>query len=318
MKRFATLSALSLFLVTTVGFVKAQTDFTAKGLNYEVEIMNIYSGNFEEVPFDRKGMLFSTLFNTYISNFAKRCPNSLPENKIQLMDRQCSEEQITRNGFGIETSRICIKWVDVPSDLYADPKMFAAMEELKQYQLGNVLSMMDQNGGLGNSVRMTGEMKAVYMDMAALIGTNGCGNKGLMRFQENLRRFALGEPAIRDETMISARKSDKAVLSKNQDLNRLMEDLVYQNSRQWNFNRYEEGSVDNVAVTNTNSAGLPTMLRAEYVFAGWGGRKKGSVTLTFTQEGLPDCLYFFDFPDTCRPASRKIVNAYGTNNYAAN
>ena len=299
------------------GFIsyKSIPDFSAKGLNYEIELTDIFMGNFEDVPFEREKIFFNILFSAYVSEFAKYCASSLPPDKIQLTKQECSQEQVIKNGFGMVISRNCVSYRTVGTGYYAAPDMYAAMETLQQFQLGNVLSMIGHGDGLGMAAKTTGELKAVHMDMAALIKINGCDSPGLKRFQENLRLFALGQEPIRLETLIAKRKGDKSEIAENQDVKTLVDDLVYENSRQWNFNRYQKGSVDNVQILVYDSKGRPGKLEAEYFFTGFSGKQKGSVTVTFDSKGLPDCMYFFDFPTVCRPSSRKIVNAYAKNTY---
>lgn len=289
--------------------------FSAKGLNYEIELTDIYMGNFEDVPFERENIFFNNLLSAYVSEYAKNCASYLPPDKIQLTRQECSQEQVTKNGFGMIISRNCISYRTVGTGYYAAPNMYAAMEALQQFHLDNVLTMIGHDDGLGMAARMSGELKAVQMDMAALIKMNGCDSPGLKQFQENLRLFALGHDPIRLETLIAKRKEDKTEIAGNQDVKSLVEDLVYENSRQWNFNRYQKGSVDNVQILAYDRKGLPGKLKAEYFFTGFSGKQKGSVTVTFDSDGFPDCMYFSDFPTVCRPANRKIVNAYAKNTY---
>ena len=291
-------------------------DFSAEGLNYETELTDIFMGNMEDVPFKRKDLFFGSLFNAYVTEYAKYCANSLPPDKIELTRQDCNKQQEIKNGFGITISRQCVGWVTVGTGYYAAPDMYAAMGVLEEFLFSNVLSIVGQEDIMGFTAKMTGEMKAVHMDMAALIRINGCDSPGLKRFQENLRLFALGQEPIRIETLIAKRKENKTEVARNQDVKPLLEDLVYENSRQWNFNRYQRGSVDNVQIVHYDNMGRPGKLKADYLFSGFSGKKKGSVILTFDSNGLPDCLYFFDFPTVCRPASRKIANAYAKNTYA--
>gem|GEM_PF-905294 len=293
-------------------------EFNTSGLNYEIELTDIFMGNFEAVAFERKGMFFNILFGSYVSTFARQCPEYLPSDKIELTERACIGKTVTKNGYGMIINSTCTQWETRKLGLYADPKMYQVMVGLEQHQLGNMLSMIG-NGedGLGFAAKMTGEMKAIAMDMAKLFVMNTCDSHGLKRFQENLRLFALGQEPIRIDTLIAQRKANKVKMSSNQDLQQLVEDLVFQNSRQWNFNRYQSGSIHDVNVLTTDVNGLPNSVKAYYYFTGFGGKKKGSIRLTFDSKGIPECLYFFDFPTTCRPANRKIVNKYASNAYAA-
>ncbi len=293
-------------------------DFTAEGLNYEAEIMDIYMGNFADVPWQNDEMILGLLLHSYINSFAKRCDAYLPDNKEMLYDQECAEKQITKNGYGMIISETCIKYRKVPLYLYVAPDMARAMEEIDANQLKWVGDIMRRNDGLGTSAKLMGETKAVSVDMARLVQMNPCDSPGLKNFQENLRRYVLGMEPIRVEKLIAERKTKIVELSINQDVQKLLEDLVYQNSRQWNFNRYQKGSVQDVNIISTDTKGRPYKIKGFYTYSGFSGSKKGSVILTFDGNGMPDCLYFYDFPTTCRPANRKIVNNYAQNNYASN
>ncbi len=80
------------------------------------------------------------------------------------------------------------------------------------------------------------------------------------------------------------------------------------------MNRFVSGSVKTATISSTDSAGRPSKIVAHYLFDGFSGRTQGSVTLTFAQ-GLPECMYFFDFPTTCRAPSPKIVTSYSQGEY---
>lgn len=77
------------------------------------------------------------------------------------------------------------------------------------------------------------------------------------------------------------------------------------------MNRYQKGRVSNVSVVSRDESGRPAKIKANYIFAGFSGKSNGAITLT---NGLPECMFFFDFPNTCRTPNRRIVAAY--DNYA--
>jgi len=103
-------------------------------------------------------------------------------------------------------------------------------------------------------------------------------------------------------------------LPNDQNYTKLIEDLVSENAKSWLMNRFVSGSAKNPTVISRDSAGRPSKLTAQYVFDGFSGRSPGTVTLTFS-DGLPACLYFFDYPTTCRTPSRAIVTAYAEGQY---
>jgi hypothetical protein len=55
-------------------------------------------------------------------------------------------------------------------------------------------------------------------------------------------------------------------------------------------------------------------LQANYSYKGFGGNSKAWVVITFTN-GLPDCIYFSDFPKNCKTPSSSIVASYAQGNY---
>ena len=294
---------------------KISTELKTEGLNYEIEVMDIYIGNFSEVPWQRDDIQFGLLLNSYINTFAEQCDSYLPDNKEMLYGQECAEKQITKNGYGMIISETCIRYRQIPLYLYVAPDMARAKDAISEFELKWMGEMIQSSDGLGNSVKLMSETKAIQLDMVKLLQMNSCDSPGLKRFQENLRRFAHGAEPIKLEKLIAKRKTNLNMLSKEQNIQKLMEDLVYQNSKQWNFNKYHQGSLKNVSILSRDMQGRPQKVEGSYSFSGFGGTKNGSVTLTFNNKGLPDCLYFFDFPTTCRPANRKIAMAYAKNDY---
>ena len=100
----------------------------------------------------------------------------------------------------------------------------------------------------------------------------------------------------------------------NQNFSKLAEDLVFEHSKKWAMNRYKRGSISNATVTKKDNLNRPVEMTARYRFTGWSGDKTGSVRITFT-EGLPECLYFFDFPTTCRSADRRLDSQFANGAY---
>ncbi|MFD1162423.1 hypothetical protein [Hwangdonia seohaensis] len=286
--------------------------FNAKGLHFETVLTNIFEGNFIDIPFDRDETTFILLFNAYVTTYAKHCTSSLPANKIELTRPECVKERVTTDGYGWEISRTCIEWIDVGTGLYAAPEMFNTKVILDNLQAGdafrNMYKMMKQDNPIGIASSVLNNSQAADADMKALLKMNGCKSEGLMRFQDNLRLFALGKQPI----PISG-KAKAVVSSKNQNLTKLAEDLVFEHSKTWAMNRYQRGSISDVSEIKDNQGKL-IEIRTKYVYQGFSGRNNGSVRITFT-DGLPECLYFFDFPNACRTADRKIVAQYAGGNY---
>jgi hypothetical protein len=153
------------------------------------------------------------------------------------------------------------------------------------------------------------------MDMARIFKMNSCNSEALRRFEENLKLFALNEPAIRMQG-----RSKYAIVKKSggptgpQDFKKLIDDLVANQAKTWMFNRYTRGSISDVSVLSTDDKGRPEIIKANYLFSGFNS-KKGWVKIVFT-DGLPTCIYFWDFPDNCKTPGSSIVASYAQGKYS--
>ncbi len=308
---------LTSFSASSLEYSKKESNtlvFTAKGLHYEKLLLNIFRGDFVNIPFDRDETTFVLLLNEYVDAYARHCASSLPANKVELMRAECVRERVTKNGYGMEISRTCIEWVDVGRGLYASPEMYNAQRVIERLQAGdvfrNMYKMMNQKNPIGEALSLVEKSNTIKADMASLLKLNGCKSKGLMRFQENLRLFALNKQPIR----LNGTTTNKVIAAKSQNLKKLAENLVYAHSKKWVMNKYQRGSLSNAIVTSKDSQNRPTEMSAKYIFQGFSGRSTGSVRITFN-DGLPECLYFYDFPTTCRSADRRIVAEFANGAY---
>lgn len=290
--------------------------FYAKGLQFEVTLTNIFRGDFSNISFDRNESVFVILFNAYINAYANYCESSLPPDKIELTRQKCVEEReiLTRNGFGTIVSRRweCMRWITEPTGLYASPEMYKAKLEIEILQAEDITgNLFDPEYLMGTASSMLVDTQAAEADMMALLKMNSCLSPGLMRFQENLRLFALNKQPIR-----LGGRSNKSVLPKNPNahLLKLVDDLVFESSRGWLMNKYQRGSVSNLTVLSRDYQGRPSEIKTKYLFRGFSGQGAGTVRITFNN-GLPECLYFFDFPHECRTADRRIVAEYANGSY---
>lgn len=288
---------------------------STSGLKNEKLIKNIFKGDFINIPFDRDENTFVLLLNEYIDAYAMNCDSSLPTDKVELMRPVCVKERVTEDQYGWEISRTCIEWVDVGRGLYAKPEMRNAQAVIEKSQsvdaFRNMYKMMQQKNPVGEALNLVETSKAIEADMAKLVKTNGCKSKGLMRFEENLRRFAVNKQPI---PISGNTKKQVTVSVSNQNFSKLAEDLVYEHSKKWAMNRYRRGSIFNTNITKKDSKNRPLELKANYKYTGWSGESTGSVRITFN-EGLPECLYFHDFPNTCRTADRRLVSQFASGIY---
>lgn len=237
---------------------------------------------------------------------------------------ECAREQYQVNGFGVRVGpSTCIEYREVGTGLYADPKLYAARRQVDADAARNLLGetfrgLRGQNP-MGTAMKSMDAMTSVGNDMALLIRMNSCASPGLKRFEANMKRFALGQEPLRlagGETLasIGPPKPSPGVPFKDSNYTRLLDDLITENSRAWIMNRYMRGSVTDVKVTSRDQLGRPAKIFGRYQFNGLNGRTRGSVTVQFT-DGLPQCIFFFDYPTTCRSPSRRVITDYENGRY---
>jgi hypothetical protein len=297
--------------------------FSAKGLNYQTELTGLYLGDFAHARLQRDSMEFDLLFGNYLSAFARRCSAYLPANKVEMTRTECAREQYSVNRYGARTgASTCIEYRQVGTGLYADPDLYAAQQqvdaEVARNMLRDTFRGASGNNPMGTAMRSVDAATSVGRDMDALFEKNSCTSPGVKRFQDNMMRFALGQPPLRlagGETLASiAPKKSSGAAFKDSNYTRLLDDLIAENSQGWMLNRYVRGSVSGVSVSSRDALGRPSKIVGSYLFDGSKGRNKGSATVQFS-DGLPQCIFFFDFPTTCRTPSRRIITTYEEGRY---
>jgi len=324
--------ALSFVFVIISSFIKKGADnsekivigsqsmkFNTDGLYYAEFYDYIFRGHFENIEIKHEDIGFLTIFEQYLRAFGKQCPSYLPANKVKIMEQECAKEQVTTNGYGIETSRVCIEWRWVWSGLYARPDLYKAKMEVEGIQrakgLQTVMTMITDPNAMGNSVDIMHKIKGLQNDMAQIFKLNSCNSPGIKRFEENLKLFALNKPGIRMKgTSKYAAMKKSGGPTGSQNFNKLVDDLVANQARTWSFNRYTAGSISGIRILSKDNEGRPTALQANYMFSGFSKNGKGWVKVSF-KNGLPDCIYFFDFPNNCKTPSSSILASYAQGNY---
>lgn len=284
--------------------------FTSEGLNYEAELMAIYLGDFQHARLEKNSQGLSNIFNKYLNAYGKQCDSHLPSNRVAITYSKCATERVTKNGFGAVTNTSCVRWVEVPTGLYADPKLYSSSNRLSARASKGMLNKTF-SGDPFASRSIIDETLSLGNDMSNLVEKNKCDNAGLRRFESNLYRFVESKPPLllsNKETLASTRNTKHTGFdASNLNIAKLIDDLIIENSKGWMMNRYQSGGVSNIRKgRNTAGAGSVT---ASYSFYSVQKQETGGVTLTFTND-LPACLYFFDAPQTCRKPSRKIINKY--------
>nr|WP_299342537.1 hypothetical protein [Allomuricauda sp.] len=299
--------------------IEQSLEFNTDGLYYAEFYDYIFRGHFENVQIKREDMQFLMIFEQYLRTFGGQCPSSLPANKVEIMESVCAMEEVTTNGYGIETNRTCVQWKRVGTGLYARPDLYNAKLAVERMQSADALrttvAMITDPNAMGNSVDLMHKAKGLRNDMAQMFSLNRCNSTGVRRFEENLKAYALNEPARRMQgTSKYAEMKKSGGPTGSQNFAQLINDLVADQSRTWAFNRYVPGSINGVT-KSTDSQGRPTELRANYQYKGFAGSSPGSVRITFSN-GLPKCIYFFDFPQNCKSPNSSILSSYAQGEYA--
>jgi hypothetical protein len=298
-----------------------ENSFRAVGIEYAEVFENLFRGDFAQVEMERDQPLFRVMLYQYMKQYGQRCDAYLPAAKVQLMDRVCAAEEVTRNGFGVEISRVCVQYRDVPTGIWAKPEVHAAHKELQSIGAADsfreAFRILGSGNVVGTAMGMAEAGRRMSEAVGELIARHGCGNAGLMRFEENLLRFAKNQPGRRlggAVAVSSAVDPLPGIPFRDQDYTRLMEDLVSAQAQNWVMNRYTAGSVQTM-VTERDSQGRPAKVLGRYGFQGFNGPAAGTVELVFV-EGVPNCLFFIDMPNVCRTPDRKLVQKYVEGGYA--
>jgi hypothetical protein len=306
------------------GAALTEGSFNVKGLNNEAVLNSLYRGDFVQIAFDREDLSFVSMYDQYLFAYGRRCASALPPNKVEITRQRCTEETVTKNGYGMVISSYCSGWATEGTGVYADPRMYEGKIRLAALAAGDTLRntvgmlvQMTKGDPIAGVARMVGDAIAIKADMEALVQLNSCKSPALRRFEENLKSFALNKPPIRlgeQGPKLSVIDPLPGIPFRDQNYGKLIEDLVGVHSKTWAMNRYARGSVTGVRVGRRDSKGRPSSVSARYTYEGFRGRSQGSVNLTF-RDGLPECMYFHDFPSTCRTPDRKLVAAYSDGAY---
>jgi hypothetical protein len=288
-------------------------------LNYGDDVRRIYAGDFEHVSIKPDGVEFGMLVGAYMKQYSLSCDRYLPKNKVEIMTQECAEERVVTNGYGV-VSKNCIEYRTVGTGRYADPQVYSLQKkadaEMAAGMMGDLVGALKNNSGdPGGMKRMTDVATYVSEDMQQFLKENACDSAAVMRFQANMLRFGENKEPIKmaggAEAIAAASASG---LTKGQSYQRLLDDLIVEESRAWAMNRYEAGSV-RVNGVNRTPDGQPTEITGGYSYNMLGQDAVGYLRLTF-RDGVPECMYFSDFPGTCRTPSPRVIAAYNRDRYA--
>jgi hypothetical protein len=297
-----------------------RNSFSASGLHNEQILTNLFIGDFADIPFGRDNLAFVSLFEDYLESYGRHCAAYLPPNKVEMTQTVCAREQTTIDRYGTRVGTgSCAEFRTEGMGIYADPALYAAKSKLGDEaglsMMQDALQTMKQKNPLEAALNTLNQTETMAGDMNRLFPLNSCVSPGVKRFQENLVLFAMGkQPVALPGAAASLTPRTQAPPGgpfKDQNYTKLLEDLISDQSKTWLMNRFVTGSTSNVVVSSRDSAGRPTKIVGKYLF---NGRSQGSVTLSFS-DGAPECMYFFDFPSTCKTPNRRIVAAYAGGSY---
>jgi len=295
-------------------------ELTTEGLYFAEFYDYIYRGHFENLDMTREDVNFLMIFEQYLRAYGKQCAQFLPVDKVEILELKCTMENVTTNGYGMETNRYCVEWDWFGTGIYAKKDLYSAKKEVEKVHnkdgLQAALKMIADPNAIGNSVDIIHKANGLKNDMAQIFKLNECNGSAIKRFEDNLKLFALGKPSIRmDKKSKYAEMKISGGPTGSQNYTKLVNDLVADQAKTWGFNRYVNNSISNIAIGSKDSQGRPMELRASYTFKGFSNNGNGSVRITF-KNGLPDCIYFFDFPNNCKSPNSSLVASYAQGNYA--
>lgn len=294
-------------------------ELVTEGLYYAEFYDYIYRGHFEHIKMTRNSADVVNIFDSYLKAYGGQCDAYLPQNKVPIMVDRCREWMVEKDYYGNETSRNCIDWVAVKSGLYAKPDLYRSKEKfVSQVALdvaGEEFGILFDENAIGNSVDKIHKIKGLKGDMQQFFKLNGCKNEVLEQFERNLKAFALKETPTRLKKQSKYRTmKTSGGPTGSHNYSKLLSDLVANQSKTWAINKYDRGSISGVRVSRRDGQGRPLEMNANYSYSSMFGSSKGSVRVTF-KNGLPACMYFFDFPRNCKPPNSSIVASYATGKY---
>lgn len=293
--------------------------FNSANLALKTELTGLYLGDFSNSRLTPNTTLSSMLFSNYLKAYSNICPQYLPKNKVPITKAVCDTERVTKNGWGQVVSRNCIKWADVPTGMYADPKLYqASIEQSRQAGLKLIGSALLSSDITAKFSAFRDE-QTLQSDMRNLIKNNQCNNAGLQRFEDNLYRFTTKQKPLTLKR--GTQLADLAVFYQadlnHQNINtqQLANALVKENAKTWLMNRYSDRSLQLVNTSSNPEDNSINEILASYRYGtAFGGGYNGKVRITFADK-MPECLYFSDNAHSCRPASKIITNQYERGRY---
>lgn len=281
----------------------------------------LYRGHSENIIIKRESEEFMMIFNAYISAFGKKCPSALPTDKVELMTLKCDQYMVTKEALsGFELYRNCTSWVSVGTGVFVKPELFAAKQLLespfKKSALAYLEDMYTNPNASGNAVDKMHRLKRLKRDMDYFFANNDCTSKAVAQFEKNLLHFAVQKPLERLKGISAYEEMRIAgAPSGEQRIEKLIADIVQEQSETWAANKYIKGSISNVRTFTGEDGKTIVAYKANYVFSNMlFGNDTGAVTIRL-KDGLPNCIIFADFPNNCKSPSASLLMAYTKGKY---
>ncbi|ALJ06529.1 hypothetical protein APS56_15920 [Pseudalgibacter alginicilyticus] len=280
------------------------------GLTHASLIQHLFEGEFDKLDFTRDETAFGAVFSGYVRAFSRNCKSSLPNDKIQLMKSECEREQITTNGYGVEISRVCVKYRKIPTGIFASPKVYRAYETLTSAQtvttLANYFSMLGNPERLGDITKDAFKAREIIDDIEKLLTINGCESKAIKRLENNIIAYIYNEPPLTFGQNNASRLTSGGVdYSTEIDYSKLMNDLFYADSKSWMF-KYVPGYVTIKSIQKVSGRNIPSRIEANYRYETSSGGRRDTAVLTF-KNGIPDCITYPSFFTPCKAVNRQVI-----------
>lgn len=164
----------------------------------------LYRGDTSSVPMARDSRHFGVFFHTYLVAFAEQCQGNLPANKTPVLTWQCVNqvEKIPPLGSWRPRSTTCLEYKRRPSGVFTTPQMSRAFETLASMDRGDEGQQSIVDGfkavlDVSRNLELLKQLDSYAPDHQKVIRSQTCQGRDLARFQENLRRYAVGESLVR-------------------------------------------------------------------------------------------------------------------------
>lgn len=288
------------------------------GLYYAEFYDYIYRGHFENLKITPEDPEFVMIFTAYLNAYGTQCDQYLPADKVEIQELSCKKERITEDQYGFETSRVCVEYVWVGSNIFARRDLYEAKitvsNKHKKSAAQTIVSMVTNANTIGNYTNLAHKNAGLKSDMKKIFKLNKGDSDAIKKFEDNLIRFTLKKPSVRldkESKYINMKKMGGPTAPQNHY--KLLNDLVLDQSKTWSFNRYKNGSISNI-VPRISKEGKIYQYYANYIFKFYTTEKTGSVIVKF-ENGLPECIYFSDYPENCKTPNQSVITSFAKGDY---